>query len=106
MTTTERDRNDLLMAFEEVFGEHRATALRDMLPPVDWGELATKADLQQLRLATKTDLDLLRGDVRIGIAELELRVERSVRENLRTSLFAQLGYTTALVAALLAAVKL
>ena len=63
MAITDKDRTRLYQYFEETMGEERATTLMDALPPVGWGDVATKADLEQLRLDTKKDLEGLRKDV-------------------------------------------
>jgi len=44
-------------------GEETATTLMEHLPPVGWADVATKADLEHLRVAMKADLDRLRGDM-------------------------------------------
>lgn len=62
MAITEQSRKQLYDGLEEVLGEERATTLMEHLPPVGWADVATKQDLDHLRVATKTDIDSLRAD--------------------------------------------
>ncbi len=71
----------------------------DLLPPVGWGDVARRSDLDALRVELRHDLDH-------GLAGLELRLERSIRDQVRGSLYANLGVMTALAAVVVAAVQL
>ncbi|MBI2711023.1 MAG: hypothetical protein HYX34_15240 [Actinobacteria bacterium] len=48
MTVDERARHELYLAFEELLGAERADHLMELLPPVGWADVATKADLHAL----------------------------------------------------------
>lgn len=48
MAVDERARHDLRVRLEEVLGPDEATTLMRYLPPMDWSEVATKRDLDQL----------------------------------------------------------
>jgi hypothetical protein len=84
MPATEASRHALYQRLDAVLGQEDATTLMEHLPPVGWGDVATKQDvdqlhtatkqdLQQLRAATKHDTELLRHD--IGALGDSLRVE-------------------------------
>lgn len=67
MAVTEESRYEVHKYFEETMGRERATTLMELLPPVGWGDVATKQDvlllkedIEQLRVATKQDLLALR----------------------------------------------
>ena len=68
----ERTRHELFLRLEEVLGAEEAATLMEHLPPVGWADVATKHDLESLRVVMKQDLERLRaGD--------EPRDSRSVR---------------------------
>ena len=56
MAVTEQQRHQLLTWFEERMGEERAATMMELLPPAGRSELATKADLAELRADFKADL--------------------------------------------------
>lgn len=96
MSITERQRAELYRAVEEKMGEGPADTLMAMLPPVGWADVATKHDLDQLRVATKRDLDRMREvmatkedlqSLRTDMQSLRADFERSLREQTRTMLF-------------------
>ncbi len=55
MRQDDQARYALFRRLEEVLGVDHAATLMGTLPPMDWSELATKADLE--RFATKADLE-------------------------------------------------
>jgi hypothetical protein len=86
---TEQSRKQLYDGLEEVLGEERATTLMEHLPPVGWADVATKQDLEHLRIATKQDLEHLRvatksdiEAVRTDVENLRLATKKDI-ENLR-----------------------
>jgi hypothetical protein len=46
---TEHERHQLFVWFEEQLGPERAATMMNLLPPLDWGDLATKNDIDRLR---------------------------------------------------------
>jgi hypothetical protein len=57
MALDERSRHLLHGRLEEVLGAQEAAILMEYLPPVGWGDVATKRDLDQHALMTKRDVD-------------------------------------------------
>ena len=49
MSVSESQRHQLFEWFQQAMGPERAAVMMDLLPPVGWSELATKADLHALR---------------------------------------------------------
>ena len=69
----ERTRHELFLRLEEVLGAEEAATLMEHLPPVGWADVATKHDLESLRILMKQDLDAL--GMRIEASTLAIRVE-------------------------------
>ena len=88
----ERTRHELHQRFDELLGVDLAVALMSSLPPTGWGDVATKRDLDEL----EQRLDL----------RFEARLERGLREQTRTMVFAMLGANATFVALAFAAAKL
>jgi hypothetical protein len=76
MPVTEYERNQLFAWFDEHMGKERAATMMNLLPPVGWGDVATKRDLDVLaeridlkievlvaHIATKDDLHTLQRTV-------------------------------------------
>jgi hypothetical protein len=59
MAVDERSRRALFQRLAEVLGHEEASTLMEHLPPVGWGDVATRRDLDALAGATKRDLDVL-----------------------------------------------
>jgi hypothetical protein len=57
MVIDERARHQLFQKLEEKLGPDEAAILMEHLPPVGWGEVATKRDLEVHQAATKRDLE-------------------------------------------------
>jgi hypothetical protein len=57
MAVTEKHRHELFNEVERLLGPQHAETLMELLPPVGWADVATKHDLDGLRVATKVDLD-------------------------------------------------
>ena len=60
MAVDERSRHALHSKLEKMLGEEEAVTLMELVPPVGWGEVATRRDLDALR----GDMDALRSDFR------------------------------------------
>jgi hypothetical protein len=128
MALDERARHHLYLRLEEQLGPEAATTLMEHLPPTGWADVATKGDLDLLRVATKRDLDLLRAATQADIHELradidhfhelfnselqrtgdQLRAEfhRSLAEQTRTVVVANIGMFVAMAGVAFAAARL
>ena len=89
MAVSEKQRHELMKAMEGALGPEPAETLMNLLPPVGWADVATKVDLDHLRVAGRADVDLLRTELRSEMAELrsELRSEMAeLRSELRSEM--------------------
>ena len=70
MAVDERSRHALHTKLQKVLGEEEAVTMMELVPPVGWGEVATKRDLDDLR----SDFRDLKSDFR----ELRRHMDRPV----------------------------
>jgi len=63
VTITEASRHRLHEALIEKLGEEEASTLMEHLPPVGWAGVATKTDIEHLRLATSSEVGTVRSDI-------------------------------------------
>jgi hypothetical protein len=81
MLTDQRTRHELFKRFEELLGPELAGAYMELHPPIDWEQLATKADLAVLEASTRAGMSDLRGEM----CDVETRLHGDI-QNLDTSL--------------------
>jgi hypothetical protein len=72
MAIDEGSRHRMYLKLEEVLGAEEAETLMEHLPPVGWADVATKRDLDHLRVELALEL---RGDMK----DLALSFERELR---------------------------
>jgi cytochrome P450 len=74
MAVSEYERTQLFVWFEEHMGKERASTMMNLLPPVGWGDVATRRDLELLedKLDNKIDRLVQRLDSRIDALEIRL----------------------------------
>lgn len=84
MDGNEERRFQLHQRLDEVLGRDDANTLMEHLPPVGWSDLATKQDLEHLRVSTTHHLDQLRAQM---VHEFELRDARFDRVDQRFDTF-------------------
>jgi len=120
VSVTEYERHQIFQWYEEAMGSERATIMMNLVPPVGWGEIATRTDLAALATGLRGEMSMLRSEVRGDMAELrgemaELRGEfTELRGGLRGDLaklrvdlfFAMVASNATLVGLVFAAVKL
>lgn len=59
MSISEHDRHQLFTWFEEHMGPERAATMMSLLPPVGWGDVATRRDLELLEARIEAKLGQL-----------------------------------------------
>jgi hypothetical protein len=131
MPTNDQSRQELFAILDDALGGRGATLLMAAIPPFEWSELATKRDLDSLRVELRGEMAELRGELRGEMAELrgdmrglrgemtglrgELRGEMKelgkelvdrMAANTRTVVYANLGAMMGLGALVLAATRL
>jgi hypothetical protein len=88
MPTNDQSRQELFAILDGALGARGATLLMAAIPPLEWSELATKHDLDSLRVELRAEMAELRGELRGEMAELrgEMRGLRSEMTGLRGEL--------------------
>ena len=85
MSVDERRRLQLAEAAKRALGNDEAVTLMELLPPVGWGDVATKQDLQRFEVATKQDLQRLEAATKQDVERLEVdlqRLEAALRQDM------------------------
>ena len=90
MTISEQQRLHLFKTLEQRLGDDDAATMMELLPPVGWADVATKHDLD-------AQSDLLRGEFKAGMLELEVRLQRSIL----TTVLTGMGIQTAILGLLI-----
>jgi hypothetical protein len=120
MPTNDQSRRELFAILDDALGARGATLLMAAIPPFEWSELATKRDLDSLRVELRGEMAELRGDMRGLRGEMtglrgELRGEIKelggelvdhMAANMRTMVYANFGAMIGLGALVLAATRL
>ena len=70
MSITEASRFQLRTAIGQILDEEAADTLMELLPPVGWADVATKTDLQHLRDELKGDMLNLQLTIEVGVRKL------------------------------------
>jgi hypothetical protein len=86
MAVSEYERTQLFNWFEEHMGKERASTMMNLLPPVGWGDVATRRDLEMLeeRLEHKIDSVAQRLDNRIDLVDARLEAMSNTMSGMAT----------------------
>ena len=96
MSITEASRFQLRTAIGQILSEEAADTLMELLPPVGWADVATKTDLQHLRDELKADIQALQ-------LSIETTLEKRLHEQTKwfiTTMIAMNAVTVAVAVAL------
>jgi hypothetical protein len=85
----ERARLTLYHWMQDTADEEKAEALMASLPPTHWPDLATKQDLETLKLATKQDLETLKLATKQNLETLKYELLAAFRGELTAAITAQ-----------------
>ena len=93
MQVSERNRHDLYEWARATMGEQRADTLMSYLPPVGWGDVATRRDLELLEARFRAELAEFRTELRTDLAEFRAEMADRFRHqtNMLVGAIAGLG---------------
>jgi hypothetical protein len=90
MAVDERARHELHGRLDDVLGREEATTLMSLLPPVGWADVATKHDLDSLRIELRAEIEQLGGELRGEIGQLRGEFHRDLAALTRTLMISML----------------
>ena len=99
MSITEASRFQLRTAIGQILSEEAADTLMELLPPVGWADVATKTDLQYLRDELKSDMLNLQ-------LTIEIAIEKRIHEQTKWLITTMIAMNTVMLAASVALSKL
>jgi hypothetical protein len=99
MSITEASRFQLRTAIGLILSEEAADTLMELLPPVGWADVATKTDLQYLRDELKSDMHALQ-------LTFEATLEKRLHEQTKWLITTMIAMNTVMLAASVALSKL
>lgn len=79
MTITDEARTNLHQYLKEHMGEEQARTVMALLPPVGWGDLATKQDLAHDFAILRLEMQALRFELKADIAGLRAEFHKTLR---------------------------
>ncbi len=91
MTIDERKRHGLYRRLEQVLGDEHADTVMELLPPVGWADVATKADLAALEDRVDLRFEALEARMDKGFTELGAELRTELHQALRQQLWAIFG---------------
>ena len=108
MSVSERQRLDLYERLGETLGREHAEVLMEYLPPVGWGDVARRHDVDALRFEMQAgfasahgEIAELRGEMQAGLAGVRQELHEQLSRFLMWivgSSFASVGLVLALIA--------
>jgi hypothetical protein len=99
MYVSEFQRHEVFKWLEEQMGPEKAAIMMDLLPPVGWGDIATKHDVH-------AEIGGLRSEMQAGFAELRSEMHAAHSELLLKLFFGMVASNATLVGLVFAAVRL
>jgi len=102
MAASEADRHELYQAFEGLMGKKKAETMMALLPPVGWGDVATRRDLDAHDALNRQEFGALRAASKAEHEALESRINERI---MRTALTVNIPSILAAVALSFAATR-
>lgn len=94
MAVTDQTRYDLHRKLDTVLGTEEATTLMEHLPPVGWGDVARRSDLEHLEQRLMSEISLFRGEMALLRSDILGQTQGMFNRLLLQLLAAQLAFVT------------
>ncbi|MGH9244320.1 MAG: hypothetical protein ACRD29_08390 [Acidimicrobiales bacterium] len=110
MSASQAARYKLYEAARSSWGDDVAETLMNMFPPVEWANVATKADLEHVRAMLSADVDGLRSDMagmatKVELYQIRADMNERFADQTRTLVFTILASNATLVTLAFAAAR-
>jgi hypothetical protein len=99
VTIDERTRRLVHSRLEDVLGQEVADAMMELLPPVGWGDIATKADLDRFATELRAEMTELRSELRGEMSQLRSDVSALLPRLVAANLAGMIGVAGLVLAA-------
>jgi len=96
MTITESNRHRLHQALIASLGEEEAATLMEHPPPIGWADVATKTDLEHLRVATSAEFAAVNDRITTTAAEIRAEIADRIKSSEHWMVSAVFGSTALL----------
>ena len=90
MSITDSKRTDIHNCLRDLMGHDMADIMMEFLPPVGWGEVVRRQDVNSLGVALRSEMSVLGSDLRTEIAGVRNELKAEIAE-VRTELTAEIA---------------
>ena len=90
MSITDSKRTDIHNCLRDLMGHDMADIMMEFLPPVGWGEVVRRQDVNSLGVALRSEMSVMGSDLRTEIAEVRNELKAEIAE-VRTELTAEIA---------------
>ena len=104
MSITDSKRTDIHNCLRDLMGHDMADIMMEFLPPVGWGEVVRRQDVNSLGVALRSEMSVMGSDLRTEIAEVRNELTAEIAA-VRTELKAEIAEVRTELTAEIAAVR-
>ena len=90
MSITDSKRTDIHNCLRDLMGHDMADIMMEFLPPVGWGEVVRRQDVNSLGVALRSEMSVMGSDLRTEIAAVRNELTAEIAE-VRTELTAEIA---------------
>ena len=90
MSITDSKRTDIHNCLRDLMGHDMADIMMEFLPPVGWGEVVRRQDVNSLGVALRSEMSVMGSDLRTEIAGVRNELKAEIAE-IRTELTAEIA---------------
>ena len=80
MTISDSQRTDVHNCLRDLMGQEMADIMMELLPPVGWGEVVRRQDVNGLGISLRAELSETRGDLQREIQAVRHELKAEIRE--------------------------
>ena len=80
MTITDKQRTDVHNCLQDLMGQEMADIMMELLPPVGWGEVVRRQDMNGLGISLRAEMSDTRGDLQREIQAMRHELKTEIQE--------------------------